>query len=69
MYGKIEVLEVLLVTDLTRRAEYWEFAALRDSLIRDQIVVGINDRKRRERLLRETDLPLHIKTLLGKGLL
>ena len=48
----------LLITDLRRRAEYGEFGALKDSLIRDQIVVGINDPKLRERLLRETDLSL-----------
>ena len=50
----------VFVTDLRRRAEYCEFGALKDSLIRDQIVVGINenDPKLRERLLRETDLSL-----------
>ena len=45
----------VFVTDLRRRAEYCEFG---DSLIRDQIMVGINDHKLRERLLRETDLSL-----------
>ena len=48
----------IFVTDLKRRAEYWNFGAIKDSLIRDQIVVGINDPKLRERLLRETDLTL-----------
>ena len=43
---------------LRRRAEYCDFGAIKDSLIRDQIVVGINDPKLRERLLRETDLTL-----------
>ena len=38
--------------------EYCDFGAIKDSLIRDQIVVGINDPKLRERLLRETDLTL-----------
>ena len=47
----------VFVTDLRRRAEYCEFGALKDSLIRE-IVVGINDPKLRERLLRETDLSL-----------
>ena len=48
----------VFVTDLRRKAEYCEFGALKDSLIRDQIVVGINDPKLRERLLREKDLSL-----------
>jgi len=48
----------IFVTDLRRRAEYCDFGAIKDSLIRDQIVVGINDPKLRERLLRETDLML-----------
>ena len=48
----------MFVTDLRRRAEYCDFGAIKDSLIRDQIVVGINDPKLRERLLRETDLTL-----------
>ena len=48
----------IFVTDLRRRAEYCDFGAIKDSLIRDQIVVGINDPKLRERLLRETDLTL-----------
>ena len=47
----------IFVTDL-RRAEYCDFGAIKDSLIRDQIVVGINDLKLRERLLREMDLTL-----------
>ena len=33
----------VFVTDLRRKAEYCEFGSLKDSLIRDQIVVGIND--------------------------
>ena len=45
----------IFVTDLRRKAEYRDFGAIKDSLIRDQIVVGINDPKLRERLLRETD--------------
>ena len=47
----------IFVTNV-RRAEYCDFGAIKDSLIRDQIVVGINDLKLRERLLRETDLTL-----------
>ena len=48
----------IFVTDLRRKAEYCDFGAIKDSLIRDQIVVGINDPKLRQRLLRETDLTL-----------
>ena len=48
----------IFVTDPRRRAEYCDFGAIKDSLIRDQIVVGINDPKLRERLLRDTDLTL-----------
>lgn len=48
----------IFVTDLRRRAEHCDFGAIKDSLIRDQIVVGIDDPKLRERLLRETDLTL-----------
>lgn len=48
----------VFVTDLRRRAEYCDFGGIKDSLIRDQIVVGISDLKLRERLLRETDLTL-----------
>ena len=48
----------IFVTDLRRKAEYRDFGAIKDFLIRDQIVLGINDPKLRERLLRETDLTL-----------
>ena len=37
----------IFVTDLRRKAEYCDFGAIKDSLIRDQIVVGINDPKLR----------------------
>ena len=43
----------VFVTVLRQRAEHCDFGALKDSLIRDQIVVGISDPKLRERLLRE----------------
>ena len=48
----------VFVTDLRRRVTYCDFGAIKESLIRDQIVVGISDPKLRERLLRETDLTL-----------
>ena len=48
----------VFVADLRRRAAHCNFGALKDSLIRDQIVVGISDPRLRERLLRERDLSL-----------
>ena len=48
----------IFVTDLRRKAEYCDFGAIKDSLKRDQIVLGINDPKLRERLLCKTDLTL-----------
>ena len=48
----------IFVTDLRRKAEYCNFRAIKDSLIRDQIVVGITDPKLRERLLHKMDLTL-----------
>ena len=49
---------VAFVTDLKLKATTCNFGQLKDSMIRDQIVFGINDQKVRERLLRETDLTL-----------
>ena len=46
------------VTDLKLKAGTCNFGQLKDSMIRDQIVFGINDQRVRERLLRETDLTL-----------
>ena len=46
------------VTELKSRSRHWEFGTLKESLIRDRIVAGIQDAKVRERLLRETDLSL-----------
>ena len=46
------------VTELKSRSRHCEFGTLRDSLVRDRIVAGIQDAKVRERLLRETDLTL-----------
>ncbi|XP_034086217.1 uncharacterized protein LOC117555439 [Gymnodraco acuticeps] len=44
------------LTDLKLKAQSCKFATLRDSMIRDQIVFGVEDNKVRERLLRETEL-------------
>ncbi|XP_048054388.1 uncharacterized protein K02A2.6-like [Megalobrama amblycephala] len=44
--------------DLKLKARTCNFGLLHDSMVRDQIVFGINDKKMRERLLRETELTL-----------
>ena len=46
------------LTDLKLKAKTCNFGVLQDSLIRDQLVFGIDDKKVRERLLRETELTL-----------
>lgn len=46
------------VTDLKLKAQSCEFGNLRDSMIRDQIVYGIYDKRTRERLLRDAQLTL-----------
>ena len=46
------------LTDLKLKAQTCKFGTLRDSLIRDQIVFCVEDKKLRERLLRETQLTL-----------
>jgi len=46
------------LTDLKIKAKTCNFKELRDSMIRDQIVFGIYDKKLRERLLRESELTL-----------
>ncbi|KAK7933984.1 hypothetical protein WMY93_004880 [Mugilogobius chulae] len=46
------------VTDLRLKAQSCEFGDLKDSMIRDQIVYGIHDKRTRERLLREAKLTL-----------
>ncbi len=46
------------ITDLKIKSQTCNFGALKDSLIRDQIVIGISDKKVKERLLREKDLDL-----------
>ena len=45
-------------TELRTRADHCHFGDLKDSLIRDKIVIGIRDSKTQERLLRESDLSL-----------
>ena len=44
------------VTTLKRLSDTCEFGTLRDTLIKDRIVLGVKNQKIRERLLREPDL-------------
>ena len=46
------------VTILRKLSESCEFGTLKDSLIKDRIVLGVNNQKTRERLLRVPDLTL-----------
>ena len=46
------------ITDLKTKAQLCNFKDLQDSLIRDQIVMGVRDKKITERLLREPELSL-----------
>ena len=46
------------VTVLRKLGETCEFSTLKNFLIKDRIVVGISDTKKRERLLRISDLTL-----------
>jgi hypothetical protein len=46
------------VTELKTLSQHCEFGELKDSLIRDKIVIGVNDIKLRERLLKNLDLSL-----------
>lgn len=70
------------MTDLKLKAKTCNFGVLAESMIRDQIVFGIDDKKVRERLLRETELTfegavkichaseialLHSRTFTDKG--
>ncbi|XP_067045916.1 uncharacterized protein [Acropora muricata] len=48
------------VTDLRNKASRCEFAELKDGLIRDRIVCGVNSDTVRARLLRESELSLEI---------
>jgi hypothetical protein len=53
------------VTELKKRSAECEFEALRESLIRDIIICGINDNRLRERLLREPELSLQKTIQIG----
>ena len=55
------------VTDLKLKARTCNFGDLRDSMIRDQIVFGVHDKKVRERLLREPELKLADAIKIGNA--
>ncbi|KAI4891972.1 hypothetical protein NFI96_009139, partial [Prochilodus magdalenae] len=46
------------VTDLKLKAQSCDFGTLKDSMVRDQIVYGIHDKRTRERMLRDDKLTL-----------
>ena len=46
------------ITDLKLKARSCGYGTLKDSMIRDRIVLGVNNQRIRERLLREMDLDL-----------
>ena len=46
------------ITDLYNLAEYCEYGALRDEMIRDRLVVGLRDLKLSEKLQLDADLTL-----------
>ena len=50
------------VTELRKRAEHCEYAELKNSLIRDKIIIGVCDKETQERLHRESEI------CLGKAL-
>ena len=55
------------VTELKKRSSQCEFKDLRDSLIRDMIVIGVSDNHLRERLLRVDKLSLEEAIKLGQA--
>ena len=54
----------IYVTVLRRLSETCEFGILKNSLVRDRIVLGISETKTRERLLRIPDLTLEKATVI-----
>ncbi len=46
------------LTDLKTKAQTCNFGQLKDSMIRDQVVFGIYDKRVREKMLSDSDLPL-----------
>ena len=56
-----------LVTDLKRRGTKCEFAGLKDSLIKDMIIIGVEDNQLRQKLLRTDDLTLDMAIKIGQA--
>lgn len=55
------------MTDLKLKARTCNFGELKDSMIRDQIVFGVHDKKVREMLLREPELKLAEAIKIGNA--
>ena len=55
------------VTELKSRAAHCEFQTLKDSLVEDKLLIGVNDKKVQERLLREEDLEKAIQICKAKS--
>ena len=55
------------LTELKQKARTCEFENICDSLIRDRIVIGIDSKSTRERLLREPDLTLEKSSILCRA--
>ncbi|CAN7949222.1 unnamed protein product [Ixodes hexagonus] len=55
------------VRELQLKVKSCNFSTLSDSMVRDQMVCGVTDKKLRERLLREEDLTLEKAIQLGKA--
>ena len=58
---------VSFVTELRRLSEGCEFDTIKDSLIKDIIIIGILDNKLRERMLREPNIDLPKAIQLGQA--
>lgn len=55
------------VTELKQQSTQCELGELRDSLVKDMIVIGVADNQLRERLLRTDDLTLDVAIKLGQA--
>lgn len=53
------------VTDLKRWSAQWEFGKLKDSLIKDMIIIGVGENQPREELLHADDLTLDMEIKIG----
>ena len=68
IYGESEGQRFLaFVTELRQLSEECEFGELKDSLIRDLIICGVNDSRLRERMLQEPELDLQRAIKLGQA--